>query len=90
MQTDGAGNTVTEYVGDEGAASGSIVVPDVNETELPEVEVDEGQPSEFNEISNDKSEVSDEDFRSIKTIDDNANDFEGKRKNYRSIGPLQS
>lgn len=82
MQTDGGGEqaastSVIEYVEDEEdgrVASGPV--PEV--PELPEV--DEGQ-NDFNEINNDKSEVSDEDFRSIKTVDDNANDFEGNRPN---------
>lgn len=75
MQTDGGGAQVTVDNSDatehEGA-TGSIA-------EVPEVtEVEEGQ-GDYAE-ANDKSEVSDEDFRSIKTVDDSANDFEGRRR----------
>lgn len=83
MQTDGGGeqatiisNTILSCVEDEGA-SGSV--PEVSE--LPEA--DDIQ-NEFSEL-NDKSEMSDEDFRSIKTVDDNANDFEGKKNIDRDI-----
>lgn len=40
------------------------------------VEKEQGAESNLDFI--DKSEMSDEDFKSIKTVDDNLNDFEGK------------
>lgn len=46
------------------------------ETTTVSVEKEQGAESNLDFI--DKSEMSDEDFKSIKTIDDNLNDFEGK------------
>lgn len=57
-----------------------IATPDENPEEeeavVVEAEVNEEKDNNLDFI--DKSEVSDEDFKSIKTVDDNLNDFEGK------------
>lgn len=73
MQTsDGDEETTVESNDEEIGASGLVPEPVVAEV----TEVEEGQ-GDFSEV-NDKSEISDEDFRSIKTVDDNATDFEGR------------
>lgn len=64
------GETSTEENPEEGCAALEVTVAEVT------AEKEAGAESNLDFI--DKSEMSDEDFKSIKTVDDNLNDFEGK------------
>lgn len=67
----------TEKVENESDTEGAFGVNDLC-TEQGTVD-DKNQNDDNNLEFIDKSEMSDEDFKSIKTIDDNINDFEGNK-----------